>query len=99
VRLARTSSAISGGSQSDLDKLDDKAAANYTGSDSSQVGLEGRYETELHGTGFRRWRPANGRAVRTLRSTLRCQETTCSYRWMLDCRRWQSGRSAAVVAH
>jgi penicillin-binding protein 2 len=60
--------------QSDLDKLDDNGlAANYTGSDFiGKVGLEGRYETELHGTtGFEEVETdANGRAVRTLRSTL-----------------------------
>ena len=60
--------------QADLDKLDDKGlAANYTGSDFiGKVGLEGRYETDLHGTtGFEEVETdANGRAVRTLRSTL-----------------------------
>jgi penicillin-binding protein 2 len=60
--------------QSDLDKLeDDGLAANYTGSDFiGKVGLEGRYEANLHGTtGFEEVETdANGRAVRTLRSTL-----------------------------
>jgi penicillin-binding protein 2 len=60
--------------QSDLDRLeDDGLAANYTGSDFiGKVGLEGRYETNLHGTtGFEEVETdANGRAVRTLRSTL-----------------------------
>jgi penicillin-binding protein 2 len=60
--------------QSDLDKLDDNGlAANYTGSDYiGKVGLEGRYEADLHGpTGFEEVETdANGRAVRTLRSTL-----------------------------
>ena len=60
--------------QSDLDKLDDNGlAANYTGSDyMGKVGLEGRYEADLHGTtGFEEVETdANGRAVRTLRSTL-----------------------------
>jgi penicillin-binding protein 2 len=60
--------------QGDLDKLeDDGLAANYTGSDFiGKVGLEGRYEANLHGTtGFEEVETdANGRAVRTLRSTL-----------------------------
>ncbi len=60
--------------QSDLDKLEDNGlAANYTGSDFiGKVGLEGRYEADLHGTtGFEEVETdANGRAVRTLRSTL-----------------------------
>ncbi len=60
--------------QSDLDRLeDDGLAANYTGSDFiGKVGLEGRYEINLHGTtGFEEVETdANGRAVRTLRSTL-----------------------------
>jgi len=60
--------------ESDLEKLEDKGlAANYTGSDFiGKVGLEGRYETDLHGTtGFDQVETdANGRAVRTLRSTL-----------------------------
>ena len=60
--------------ESDLDKLDDKGlAANYTGSDFiGKVGLESRYESDLHGTtGFEEVETdANGRAVRTLRSTL-----------------------------
>ncbi len=60
--------------QSDLDRLeDDGLAANYTGSDFiGKVGLEGRYEANLHGTtGFEEVETdANGRAVRTLRSTL-----------------------------
>jgi penicillin-binding protein 2 len=60
--------------QSDLDRLEDKGlAANYTGSDFiGKVGLEGRYESDLHGiTGFEEVETdANGRAVRTLRSTL-----------------------------
>jgi penicillin-binding protein 2 len=60
--------------ESDLEKLENKgAAANYTGSDFiGKVGLEGRYETDLHGTtGFEEVETdANGRSVRTLRSTL-----------------------------
>ena len=60
--------------QGDLEKLeDDGLAANYTGSDFiGKVGLEGRYEANLHGnTGFEEVETdANGRAVRTLRSTL-----------------------------
>ncbi|MEO8631594.1 MAG: penicillin-binding protein 2, partial [Betaproteobacteria bacterium] len=60
--------------ESDLDKLDDKGlAANYTGSDFiGKVGLESHYESDLHGTtGFEEVETdANGRAVRTLRSTL-----------------------------
>jgi len=60
--------------QSDLDRLEDEGlAANYTGSDFiGKVGLEGRYEANLHGTtGFEEVETdANGRAVRTLRSTL-----------------------------
>jgi penicillin-binding protein 2 len=60
--------------QGDLDKLEDSGlAANYTGSDYiGKVGLEGRYEADLHGTtGFEEVETdANGRAVRTLRSTL-----------------------------
>jgi len=60
--------------EGDLEKLDNKGvAANYTGSDFiGKVGLEGRYETDLHGTtGFEEVETdANGRSVRTLRSTL-----------------------------
>ena len=60
--------------EGDLEKLEDKGvAANYTGSDFiGKVGLEGRYETDLHGTtGFEEVETdANGRSVRTLRSTL-----------------------------
>jgi len=60
--------------EGDLEKLDNKgAAANYTGSDFiGKVGLEGRYENDLHGTtGFEEVETdANGRSVRTLRSTL-----------------------------
>lgn len=60
--------------KNDLVKLDDQGiAANYTGSDfMGKVGLEGRYEQELHGTtGFEEVETdAGGRAVRTLRSTL-----------------------------
>ena len=60
--------------QSDLDRLEDEGvAANYTGSDFiGKVGLEGRYERDLHGTtGFEEVETdAGGRAVRTLRSTL-----------------------------
>lgn len=60
--------------ESDLEKLEAKElATNYTGSDFiGKVGLEGRYEADLHGTtGFEEVETdANGRAVRTLRSTL-----------------------------
>ena len=60
--------------QADQDRLDDEElAANYKGSDFiGKVGLEGRYEANLHGTtGFDEVETdANGRAVRTLRSTL-----------------------------
>ena len=60
--------------QNDLDKLEDEGlATNYSGSDFiGRVGLEGRYETSLHGvTGLEeRETDANGRVVRTLRSTL-----------------------------
>jgi len=60
--------------EGDLEKLENKGvAANYTGSDFiGKVGLEGRYETDLHGTtGFEEVETdANGRSVRTLRSTL-----------------------------
>jgi penicillin-binding protein 2 len=60
--------------QADQDRLEDEGlAANYTGSDFiGKVGLEGRYETSLHGTtGFEEVETdANGRAVRMLRSTL-----------------------------
>ena len=60
--------------QTDQDRLDDEElAANYKGSDFiGKVGLEGRYEANLHGTtGFDEVETdANGRAVRTLRSTL-----------------------------
>jgi penicillin-binding protein 2 len=60
--------------RADMDKLQDEGlAANYTGSDFiGKVGLEGRYEGELHGTtGFEEVETdAGGRAVRTLRSTL-----------------------------
>jgi penicillin-binding protein 2 len=60
--------------KSDMAALDKEGvAANYTGSDFiGKVGLEGRYERELHGTtGFEEVETdAGGRAVRTLRSTL-----------------------------
>jgi len=60
--------------QADVDNLEKKGlAANYTGSDfMGKVGLEGKYESDLHGTtGFEEVETdANGRAVRTLRSTL-----------------------------
>jgi penicillin-binding protein 2 len=60
--------------EADKDKLENKGvAANYSGSDFiGKIGLEGRYETDLHGTtGFEEVETdANGRAVRTLRSTL-----------------------------
>jgi penicillin-binding protein 2 len=60
--------------QRDMDNLRERGmAANYTGSDFiGKVGLEGKYEAELHGTtGFEEVETdANGRAVRTLRSTL-----------------------------
>jgi penicillin-binding protein 2 len=56
------------------ERLENKGvAANYTGTDFiGKVGLEGRYENELHGTtGFEEVETdANGRSVRTLRSTL-----------------------------
>jgi len=58
----------------DLTRLEELGvAANYAGSDFiGKVGLEGRYEQELHGTtGFEEVETdAGGRAVRTLRSTL-----------------------------
>ncbi len=58
----------------DLTKLEELGVmANYAGSDFiGKVGLEGRYEQELHGTtGFEEVETdAAGRAVRTLRSTL-----------------------------
>ncbi|MCC7549749.1 MAG: penicillin-binding protein 2 [Burkholderiales bacterium] len=58
----------------DLAKLKELGVApNYAGSDFiGKVGLEGRYEQELHGTtGFEEVETdAGGRAVRTLRSTL-----------------------------
>jgi penicillin-binding protein 2 len=60
--------------KADQERLrDEGAAANYTGSDFiGKVGLEGRYERDLHGTtGFDEVETdAGGRAVRTLRSTL-----------------------------
>jgi penicillin-binding protein 2 len=60
--------------KSDMAALDKEGvAANYTGSDFiGKVGLEGRYERQLHGTtGFEEVETdAGGRAVRTLRSTL-----------------------------
>jgi penicillin-binding protein 2 len=60
--------------EADLEKLENKGvAANYTGSDViGKVGLESRYENDLHGTtGFEEVEiDANGRSVRTLRSTL-----------------------------
>jgi len=58
----------------DLTKLEQLGAvANYAGTDFiGKIGLEGRYEQELHGTtGFEEVETdAAGRAVRTLRSTL-----------------------------
>ena len=60
--------------QADDEKLEAEGMdANYRGTEFiGKVGLEGRYEADLHGTtGFEEVETdANGRAVRTLRSTL-----------------------------